>query len=392
MSYVIITGASIENLGAESMTCIAIEMAKNIAPDSEIIISTSDKLGVQSKINYKTCSYSFPTYMECHYKSVIGRFLSSKIDMLDDCFLEKILPFTKAIIDVSGYAFSTIWGGTKALYNYLNKLFVANMYGISYYIMPQSFGPFIYESKKDKLCVEYLMRLLFKSVKCLYVREKAGKKYLREAGVKNIRLCPDMVLLYKRKIHYSYYRKELKNVDIGICKKKSVAIIPNQKVIEKTDNKNEYILALETIASQLYEKGYSVYFAAHCKLDLELINNIKCNMEFIDFTDAGAQAFDKVVEQFEFVISSRYHASVHAYRNNVPVISLGWEEKYIELMSILSQEKFCYECHKKIIDINAVVNMVNEMIESIDFQKKTIANNLSRLRGNNECMELYSKE
>ena len=55
MDYVIITGASIENLGAESMTCIAIEMAKKMHPNCEVVISTSDNIGMQSKIYFKTC-------------------------------------------------------------------------------------------------------------------------------------------------------------------------------------------------------------------------------------------------------------------------------------------------------------------------------------------------
>ena len=58
MDYVIITGASIENLGAESMTCIAIEMAKKMHPNCEVVISTSDKIGMQSKIYFKTCFQS----------------------------------------------------------------------------------------------------------------------------------------------------------------------------------------------------------------------------------------------------------------------------------------------------------------------------------------------
>ena len=108
-------------------------------PNCEVVISTSDKIGMQSKIYFKTCSYAFPTYMNCHQISMIGRFLCSKIDILDDQFLEMILPMTKAIIAISGYGFSTKWGVTDALYYYLNKLFIARVYKIPYYIMPQSF-------------------------------------------------------------------------------------------------------------------------------------------------------------------------------------------------------------------------------------------------------------
>ena len=51
MEYVIITGASIDNLGAESMTCIAIEEAERLAPDCKIILASTDKRGMQKFIN-----------------------------------------------------------------------------------------------------------------------------------------------------------------------------------------------------------------------------------------------------------------------------------------------------------------------------------------------------
>ena len=393
MDYVIITGASIENLGAESMTCIAIEMAKKMHPNCEVVISTSDKIGMQSKIYFKTCSYVFPTYMNCHQISMIGRFLSSKIDILDDHFLETILPMTKAIIDISGYAFSTKWGGTGALYYYLNKLFIARAYKIPYYIMPQSFGPFDYKNKKEKICSEFLMRLLFKEAKCVYARELVGMKALQKAGVKNVTLCPDMVLLYKEEIDYTCFRKFPKKLDVKVkYYEKNVAIVPNQKVIEKTANNNEYILVLDAIASMLKREGYNVYFIAHCKLDCELIHHLSEVVNYMDCTEAGAQSFDGLVSKFDFIISSRYHAVVHAYRNDVPAISLGWEDKYKYLMELLSQEKYCYECHKKIIEVNDVLDMINSMMKSLDHKKKIIKNKLGKLRDENEYMELYCKE
>ena len=83
---------------------------------------------------------------------MIGRFLCSKIGILDDHFLETILSMTKAIIDISGYEFSTKWGVTDALYYYLNKLFIARVYKIPYYIMPQSFYQLIISVVNGRFC------------------------------------------------------------------------------------------------------------------------------------------------------------------------------------------------------------------------------------------------
>lgn len=144
MEYVIITGASIDNLGAESMTCIAIEEAERLAPDCKIILASTDKRGMQKFINYDVHSYTFPLSLENYKRSVIGKIIKKRISTNYDAYYNKILPNTRYIIDISGYAFTTKFG-MNTIYEYLNRIYVAKCYKIKVIIMSQSWTYYVFK-------------------------------------------------------------------------------------------------------------------------------------------------------------------------------------------------------------------------------------------------------
>jgi len=171
MEYVIITGASIDNLGAESMTCIAIEEAERLAPDCKIILASTDKRGMQKFINYDVHSYTFPLSLENYKRSVIGKIIKKRISTNYDAYYNKILPNTRYIIDISGYAFTTKFG-MNTIYEYLNRIYVAKCYKIKVIIMSQSFGPIMYSSFIEKITTNFLIKYIFKYPLVVTAREK----------------------------------------------------------------------------------------------------------------------------------------------------------------------------------------------------------------------------
>ena len=116
----------------------------------------------------------------------------------------------------------------------------------------------------------------------------------------------------------------------------------------------------------MIDEGKNVYLTYHAVEDLELCKKIKedyyqaedrvilCTEEY------SCLEFDNIVGQFDFVIASRFHAIVHAYKNAVPAIVLGWAVKYKELMTAFKQEKYMFDVRNQFEyeDIStAVANM-----------------------------------
>lgn len=383
MEYVIITGASIENLGAESMTCIAIHHAKMLVPECEIILASTDKKGMQGKIKYKVCRYNFPTELPCHKNTLFGQVIKMYSSDIEEPLYEKILPETKYIIDVSGYALTTKFG-MDAVYGYLNRIFVASKYKIPILICSQSFGPITYKSKMEKAITNHFLRKYLKYPEIIEARENAGFQFLHKYTRRNITLKPDMVLLYKNRIAYEELRKLHfdKNLVNEKCIK-GVAIIPNEKIITKTTNGNKYLDTLKVIIKYLIEKEINVSVVVHCELDKQICEKMKkCfndKIQYFDCTQYGSSMYDFLIDKFDFIIASRYHSIIHAYRKYIPAVALGWEDKYNELFAKMEQADYIIDYRKEITN-DLVIAIINKMIQNNRLEKKHLKSVLSELR------------
>ncbi len=60
----------------------------------------------------------------------------------------------------------------------------------------------------------------------------------------------------------------------------------------------------------------------------------------------NSMEYCQFIRQFDFVVASRYHAMVHAYRECVPVVCLGWAVKYHELAQMLGQQDYAIDIDK----------------------------------------------
>ena len=61
-------------------------------------------------------------------------------------------------------------------------------------------------------------------------------------------------------------------------------------------------------------------------------------MPYSVYTKYGEES--ELMKQFEFVIGSRYHSLVHAYKNSIPCIALGWAQKYQSLLTKFGQTEY----------------------------------------------------
>ena len=76
--------------------------------------------------------------------------------------------------------------------------------------------------------------------------------------------------------------------------------------------------------------------------------------------DHSCVEFNILVKQVRFVAASRFHAIVHALKNGIPCIALGWADKYLELMSLFAQERYAFDLRKP-VKINEVESALSAM-------------------------------
>ena len=75
--------------------------------------------------------------------------------------------------------------------------------------------------------------------------------------------------------------------------------------------------------------------------------------------------FGEILNGFQYVIGSRYHAIVCAYKNHIPCIVIGWAEKYRELLECFGQEQFLFDVRDQISTerISAAVELMEKTYE-----------------------------
>jgi colanic acid/amylovoran biosynthesis protein len=175
----------------------------------------------------------------------------------------------------------------------------------------------------------------------IFAREQEGLCYARIFS-KNAEKGYDIVLQNGcDPLHVYSGHVQLKLIHVA---HDSVGIIPNLRVIEHANSKAIYSLYFQMIATLLSAKK-TVYLLRHSSEDLGVINKIKShfsddkNVQVIA-DDLNSFEIEYVIKQFDFIIASRYHAIIHAYKNGVPALVIGWAIKYEELMQRFNQMDF----------------------------------------------------
>lgn len=98
--------------------------------------------------------------------------------------------------------------------------------------------------------------------------------------------------------------------------------------------------------------------------------------------------FNQFIQSFDYIIGSRYHAIVHAYKNSVPCIVLGWADKYRELLKQFGQEKYMFDVRAD-IDQEAVLQSVICMENQWMTEKRVIERCLQKYQKYN-CFDILS--
>jgi len=292
------------------------------------------------------------------------------------------------VFDISGYAISSQFQNRNTLGKLSNvELFTG--YGIPFYFMPQSFGPFDYQENRDFI-VKRIREVLPKAKK-IFVREEEGYKYLKDLiGGDNLVKSYDMVLQSKGIDKANVYKEQPKINEIRIDTEHNVAVIPNMRNFDH-GNTEEILKTYSDVIGQLLEWGRNVYLISHSAEDIEACTAIKDRFAGDDRVvlikdKIDTWNYELLIRKFDYAIASRFHSIVHSYRLAVPCISLGWATKYKELLETFGQEQYIFDV-RDLAGRDKLFDALKKMDQDYMTEKEKIRNRLAEIQNNN-CFDL----
>ena len=402
---VLVVGANFVNKGAQSMLFIVTDELRKRYKDCEVYFACNGE-------KYKEEDYCFKKLLyikQCqdlalgehvnHYanikmniKNLLRLILRGSDDLFRTYDAKKIVPQLDLIIDVSGYALADISRPIEHEY-YLDNIRIAKKFNIPIILMPQSFGPFNY-SEENRYLMDEMKELLQYPV-AIYAREEEGYIFLQDNfGLTNLRHSSDLVLQNRGIIRSNVCTDSYKTDVPEFESENNVAIIPNYHCFTKEFEDHSFDLYRQIIR-KLLEADKEVYVFRHASFDLDICKKIvemfadKEHVHLIE-REFDCIEYDELIKKFEFIICSRYHGCVHAYKNLVPNIILGWAVKYRELAKLLGQEKYMFNVLSNDCDVQAILDSVEYMLANIQEEKKQIHNRLDNIQTNN-CFKLLDE-
>lgn len=387
MRNIIITGGEMQNKGAQAMTFIAVDELKKRFPDHKIyVLSELDRQRPKEEL----ANYSFEfmgwypvQFAKCRSNPLLraGYLLRHPSELKE---AESIYRNTDLMLDISGYALGSNWsiGTCKA---YLEHLIFAHAFHIPVYLMPQSFGPFDFEGEEGKK-IDHLIRELLPTAKVICAREREGYDALTQKyGLDNVMLACDLVLNNKG-INLDNIFKHVPEIKLPVVGGGSIGIIPN---VRNFDVGNEDVLLnlYAKIISELTSAGKHIYLLSHSSADQEVCGRImdmfpeQENLSFLD-QEFSCIEFNELVKRFDFLIASRFHSIVHAFKNGVPCIALGWATKYHDLLKQFGQERYIFDVRSE-LDDNGMMEAIRELIHCSDIESSKILSSLQKVQENN---------
>lgn len=398
---VLITGAQFSNRGAQSMLFTVVNEVRNRYADVEFYYIPLDYYKDECfahcddyRINFvydDLAMYDYPTkygFIGKLKRRTDSKTMESRISKYGVPFLSSIWDEIDVMIDVSGYSLTSKFG-ISSVNRMLRHIKKAKSMDIPVILLPQSYGPLDFGENTDAVCKK--IGEAFSKVDLLFAREPEGKEVLEtECGITNAVLSPDIVLqadeIKCENIFAGEYEIPVRNLET----EGNVGIVPNGETV-KNGNKGFVLNCYKRFIEELRGKGKEIYIFRHSD-DLGLCRDIYGLVKEDEHChliedEMDCLAYSEFVKQFDFVIASRFHSVVHAYREGVPAFVLGWAIKYQELTKLLGQGKYAFDITRASEeDVAAIMEKLDYLCENYAAEAKLISEKLTVVRREN-CFE-----
>lgn len=368
---IILVGGELQNKGAQAMIFAVVALAKQLCPNKRCCVFSA--LDQVSDYNNLFNIYFWPLHLRLSLlsKKIAALFPKAHGAKVD---VENVLENACMIVDISGYALGDAWGLCSLFY--LSNIAVAAKYKIPYVIFPQSIGPFQYPIY-FRAQTYFALKTVLQYPEHIYVRESRGVYDVKRFTKGNVSLSPDLVLTSDSPTAGDLFC----DANMTSCIKleqSSVILIPNRQIRRVVGADGVLSIYMRALDQLLLEKERNIYVLVHSSDDqdlcAELVNKylgVK-QLKLLD-ENLNCMEIEKIICQADFIVASRYHAVVHAYKNIIPAVVLGWAIKYEELCSISNQSAYCLNLSRKeaLEDVPSVISKMqsNWIIEKEQIKK-----------------------
>lgn len=386
MRNIIITGGELFNKGAQAMTFITVNEIKKRFPDHQVYLLSEMDLA-RSEEDRAVYAFDFtgwyPVKFAKSQRNPLLRMLCMLRSGKEFTEAEAIYRNCDAMIDISGYALGSNWD-VRNNNRYLDHLEFAHAFNIPIYLMPQSFGPFDFGEKHPG--VDARCRKLLPMCKAILAREQEGYNALVSTyGLSNVYRAPDLVLNNKG-INFSNVFKIIPSFELPEIMQDSIAIVPNGRNL--TVGNEEQVLAhyLTAIRCGLKQEK-NVYLLHHATSDAQICAQLKAKFAenrhvILLEQEFSCLEFNELVKKFDYLVASRFHSIVHAYKNGVPCVILGWAKKYEDLAAQFDQQAYLFDVRNR-IGSSDIDQAMDKMIANRNTERKRILSYLSEVQKEN---------
>lgn len=394
---VVITGANFGNKGAQSMLFTTVAVLRRNYPDAKIFFAHGNKTPVLKEDFLFDEVYLSNTVLQVPFGSdnVIPTESIKDVSWYSPQETLSVIKDADLIVDISGFALGSKWGKGTSL-NYLNKIRVMRAFNVPMILMPQSFGAF--DFGKDQETVDARLKDAMTYPKKIFAREYDGLLPLRgKYDLKNVSLHPDLVLS-SPPINLADIYKVVPKISVPkVLDASCVGVVPNLRSFDRPGvNPWRTFQVYYEIVNFLLKEGKIVYLFRHSQEDIKPCKWLKSLFEEDERVVLWENSFscfeyDAVCRQFDFLIVGRFHGIVHAYRNNIPCLLMGWAVKYKELAQLMYQSQYIFDLAAKSVDMRKIFEAIHDMENNLALNKKILRERLAQVQESGSCFNAVTE-
>lgn len=370
--------AGFVNKGAEMMLLSIINQVMERYPNATLAMAPTtergsqpfskiSKLGFRSKFRLRRGRVDF---------SWMGKLIPQKIRNAYGIVLDSEI---NVVLDASGFSYSDQWG-TYDCEELLYAVKKGKLNGQKFILLPQAFGPF--DNKRNR-------KNISKAILCcdlVFARDSVSYDFLKTIlndSSKNVIQKPDFTCGLQPVI-----------TECVASKKGMVPIVPNYRMLDKTGMgvSDKYINALTMSMKTIISSGLKPYFLIH-ETDLDknialkviAVLDVNCDIEIVE--EQNPEIIKGYLSYARFVVSSRYHATISALSQCVPVVGTSWSHKYEELFSE-------YDYHEGLCELGNQSQLDNLILSLCDDKQHSVIESKLRvnsLKVKNHTLEMWKE-
>ena len=375
MKRILIAGANPYNANkgvsalAVASVCLFREVLSEITDEFEICIYNRE-------FKKERDSLPLPDGGEIRFRNIYPTDIFTSSSFLKTLFSKSKLYYLKEFLKcnyvfniAAGDGFSDIYGA-EILYSLSRINRLCRLFHKPYYMLPQTFGPFLSPSSFEFAKKECL------SARLLMSRDQDSTEFLRERfGCENVLDAIDVAF----SLPYKNLKKDPAFVHVGINISETLCFEHQGHMFKVAD---DYLPVMKEIVRELLSEGYKVHLIPH----VANTDNSSGNEYYVQYRlweemqhpnlvppplFLSASDAKSYISSMDLFIGSRMHACIAAFSSDVPVLLLGYSRKFSGLFSKTLDYPYVLDLADG-LSKESVLNRIREMIRTLPLIKKTI--------------------